>query len=163
MKRILGASLLVFAGVMGVLALAPAAAAVSLPDPPGSVRGTVARYHFDSPDYKIDSKDQTDVFLRQIVLLPGQSTGWHVHPGPELVVVTQGTSTLYILQADGTCTAQTYHVGQAFFSQPGEVHMAKNNDPTIPLKSSVTIFGMPVGAPYRTAQPAPSNASCPAS
>lgn len=164
MNRIFGSSLLVFAGVVGVLAITEAATAgVSLPDPPGSFRGTVAAYHFDSPAFKIDSKHQSDVFLRQIALLPGQSTGWHTHPGPELVVITQGTSTLYVRQADGTCTAETFQVGQAFFTPPGEVHMAKNNGMSTTLKSSVTLIGMPVGAPYRSAQPAPADSSCPAS
>ena len=41
---------------------------------------------------------------------PGQSSGWHRHPGLHLVTVVSGTLTVY----DGDCTAATYGPGQEY-------------------------------------------------
>jgi hypothetical protein len=52
-------------------------------------------YHETSPDFKIFSKNPTDTVVLTTTIDPGGSTGWHSHPGPAFIVVTQGTLTVY--------------------------------------------------------------------
>jgi quercetin dioxygenase-like cupin family protein len=52
---------------------------------------------------------------------PGQSSGWHRHPGLHLVTVVSGTLTVY----DRNCTAATYAPGQSYLGGD-EPHLARN-------------------------------------
>jgi quercetin dioxygenase-like cupin family protein len=52
----------------------------------------------------------TNAVLQHIQLGPNQSTGWHTHPGPNIVFVGAGSATLM----DAHCSVTTYGVGQAF-------------------------------------------------
>src|SRR4249919_2741362 len=75
----------------------------------------------------------TDIAMSQITVNPGGSSGWHSHPGGAIVVVAQGTLTVYQAGADGShgdashgdashgdgshgdaCESTTYRAGQAF-------------------------------------------------
>jgi quercetin dioxygenase-like cupin family protein len=48
--------------------------------------------------------------LQHIHFPPNFSTGWHTHPGPNLVLIMSGTSTLI----DEHCNETTYGPGQGF-------------------------------------------------
>lgn len=52
----------------------------------------------------------TNVVLQHLVFTPGQSTLWHTHPGPNLVLVVSGE---FIL-TDNHCKVTTYTDGQGF-------------------------------------------------
>ena len=52
---------------------------------------------------------------------PGQTSGWHRHPGMHLVTVVSGTLTVY----DRDCTATTYAPGQSYLGGD-EPHLARN-------------------------------------
>jgi quercetin dioxygenase-like cupin family protein len=67
----------------------------------------------------------TDIGVDQVSLDPSGHTGWHAHPGPVFVTVTDGSLTWY----DGSnplCTAHTYHVGDSFIESAYKVHNAVN-------------------------------------
>jgi hypothetical protein len=67
-------------------------------------------------------------------------------------MVKSGTVTR--VNADG-CTHETFSAGQGFFEQPNAVHLAENKS-SEPAETYVT-FIVPVGAPLRVDEPAPSN------
>ncbi len=49
----------------------------------------------------------SDLYVQQNTWQPGGSTGWHTHPGPSFVIVTQGSVTVYE-GSDKTCTPHVY-------------------------------------------------------
>ena len=62
----------------------------------------------------------TDVAMATITVQPGGSSGWHSHPGGAIIVVKEGTLTVY--ESIGKhCEVETYSAGQAFIERPGEV------------------------------------------
>jgi len=64
-----------------------------------------------------------DVTALRITLPPGASTGWHRHPGPGFMVVTQGAVTMYA----NDCTKTTYNKGQAYVEVPGLANLVRND------------------------------------
>ena len=82
-----------------------------------------------------------DVQQTLMVFQAGSETGWHIHPGPVVVVVKTGALTE--THADG---CQTVHpAGSVFFESPGEVHNATNLTGGV-AKAYVT-FILPAGSP----------------
>jgi quercetin dioxygenase-like cupin family protein len=61
----------------------------------------------------------TNSVLQHIRFAPGQSTGWHTHPGPNIILVVAGTETL----TDEHCNVTTYGSGEGFATGLG-VHKA---------------------------------------
>jgi quercetin dioxygenase-like cupin family protein len=124
----------------------------------GLPHGTIlARGAFASPtDVKIKStlggefrvmnvKNSADAIVQQVTISPGAMTGWHSHHGPVVVVVAEGTMTLY--QADdSSCTGETYTAGQVFVDPgQGNVHNALNEGST-GVVLYATYFDVPPGA-----------------
>jgi quercetin dioxygenase-like cupin family protein len=100
---------------------------------------------------KVESKDAASFTVAHLTFAPGGTTGWHVHPGPVLVIVKTGAVTKY--SADD-CTAQTYTAGQAFVEHgPTDENMVRN-DGSVPAETIVT-FITPPGAPIRDDAPPP--------
>lgn len=82
----------------------------------------------------------SDVLQALLVFQPGAETGWHVHPGPVVVVVKSGA--LVETHSNG-CT--TLHpTGSVFFESAGEVHNATN--PTNGMAEVYATFLSPEGA-----------------
>jgi len=52
----------------------------------------------------------TNAVLQHLRFAPGQSTLWHTHPGPNIVLLVEGTMTLI----DKHCNVTTYRDGQGF-------------------------------------------------
>jgi len=52
----------------------------------------------------------TNAVLQHLHFAPGQSTLWHTHPGPNIVLLVEGTMTLI----DEHCNVTTYRDGQGF-------------------------------------------------
>lgn len=67
-------------------------------------------------------KGATDVLQAELIFQPGGSAGWHIHPGPVVVVVKSGKLTE--IHSSGCKTV--HDTGSAFFEQPGEVHNVLN-------------------------------------
>ncbi len=92
----------------------------------------------------------SDLYITQNTIQPGGQSGWHTHPGPSLVTVTEGTVTVY--QDD--CTSATYSVGQTFTDLGcGDVHNVRNE--TGVQAKTVAVQIVPHGAVRREDKPDP--------
>jgi quercetin dioxygenase-like cupin family protein len=58
----------------------------------------------------INQAHGTTTVLQHLHFTPGQSTLWHTHPGPNIVLVVSGSLTL----TDNHCNVTTYGDGQGF-------------------------------------------------
>jgi len=105
----------------------------------------------------IPLKAGTNVAMAQITVVPGGSSGWHSHPGGAIIVVQQGSLTVYE-SIGNRCEIATYGAGQAFVERPGEVDQVINTG-TVPYTLFVTFPRVPVGASARTDEPDPG--TCP--
>ncbi len=99
----------------------------------------------------------TDVAMAQITVAPGGSSGWHSHPGGAIVVVKQGSLTVYG-SAGSRCETTTYGAGQAFIERPGELDDVLNTG-TVPYVLFVTFPRVPQGDSARIDEPNPG--TCP--
>lgn len=109
-------TLTLFAVVVGVATLAYAVLP-STDIPPSAVPlGTLAGktpvnvFSVDAFTRAINQAHGTNAVLQHLQLGPNQSTGWHTHPGPNIVLVAAGDGTL----TDAHCGVTAYGPGQAF-------------------------------------------------
>ena len=111
-------SLLVLGILLGASILAGVAYA-ALPartvDPSTVPIGTLATTSMDVLSVSaftraINQAHGTNTVLQHLTFAPGQSTLWHTHPGPNLVLVVGGSLTL----TDKHCHVTTYTDGQGF-------------------------------------------------
>ena len=157
------------AAVAGVVVLAAGAAAVATPasPPPLFSSSTVSVGRFGDIDVKtndanphhvkIQTKGESDVYVVMNTVQPGGNSGWHTHPGPSLITVTQGTATFYDAD-DPTCTPRTVSAPNGTIDPgDGHVHLLRNEG-TVTLVT-VTVAIIPAGAARRIDAPAPAN--CP--
>jgi quercetin dioxygenase-like cupin family protein len=108
-----------------------------------------------APNVKATFKRPSDFVVADLRLDPGGTTGWHSHPGPALVVVKDGTITLYDGD-DRRCRPHRYGPGQAFVDQGGgHVHIARN-ETRHPVQVLVT-FIIPKGTEPFIDAPDPGN------
>ena len=128
--------------------LAPAAAAPAGPGVPQLLGVGLIDYPVDlrTPGPAVFS-------VRELVIPPGGTTGWHTHPGTETSVVTRGTLTVQI--RDG-CAPIRFDAGDALFVADAVPHVQRNEG-TAPVEMVVTYLLAP-GAPDRVDAPPP----CPA-
>jgi mannose-6-phosphate isomerase-like protein (cupin superfamily) len=69
-----------------------------------------------------------DLAFQQLTIAPGGHTGWHTHPGPTFVAVSQGEGTLY-RDAAG-CPNVKYGPNAGFFQPSSETHNFRNEGTT---------------------------------
>lgn len=69
--------------------------------------------------------DDTDIGADRLVIQPGGVSGWHAHPGPVFVTVTQGSVT-WFNGSDPLCGSRTYSTGQSFIEPAYGVHNVIN-------------------------------------
>jgi hypothetical protein len=140
---------------MALLALA-ASVAVTMASPASGVTPTVlARGTYDafkvksapnSPvDFKAMAKSPIDVVVRRHDYAVGSTTGWHSHPGPVFITVTQGQLTYYEYD-DPACTPHVVSMGQGFVDD-GRGHIVRNESGQPAQDVSVIIA--PVGGAFR--------------
>ena len=138
-------------------------------------RGNAGALHVNSKangyGVQIKARDNTDIAVADIVVVPGGTSGWHSHPGPVLVVVKTGAITFYSVRAHGDdenenghhrddpdCSRTVHPAGTAFIEAGGHVVLAKNEGST---DATVTAtYFVPAGAATRIDQPAPGG-NCP--
>ena len=109
----------------------------------------------------IQTKGASDLYVQQNTWQPGGSTGWHTHPGPSFVIVTQGSVTTYDGD-DPTCTPHVYTAGTAnnAFIDPGGGHVHIIRNETDAVAQTIAVQLIPAGATRRQdVTPAPGN--CP--
>jgi quercetin dioxygenase-like cupin family protein len=96
--------------------------------------------------------EATDLSIIKNTFVPGGTFGWHRHPGPSLVMITQGTLTLYEA-GDPTCTPHLYPAGSAFIDNAGDAHNVRNE--TAGTVEVYVVRMLPAGAPPRIDMPDP--------
>jgi quercetin dioxygenase-like cupin family protein len=82
--------------------------------------------HLNSDRVKFQTKDATDVQVRQFVIAPGGFSGWHHHPGMVIVAVASGAVTV----TESDCSSETYGPGLpngAVFVEGGDEPMQAAN------------------------------------
>ena len=140
------------AGVVTAIFVAPGFAT-----PPSGLTNVALARGTDVSDGTIPLQVGTDVTMAQISVNPGGSSGWHSHPGGAIIVVAQGTLTVYHARGDA-CETTTYSAGQAFIERPGEVDNVLNEGSS-PYVLYVTFPRVPQGGSARIDQPDPG--TCP--
>jgi quercetin dioxygenase-like cupin family protein len=145
--------------------------------PPSMLTNVTLARGTDQSHGTIPMQFGTDFVMSEITVNPGGSSGWHSHPGGAIIVVEQGTLTVYSPGGDSHgqggddshsqsgdgwhsqgCQTTTYTAGQAFIERPGEVDQVINNG-TIPYVLFVTFPRVPQGGSARIDQPDPG--TCP--
>lgn len=121
-------------------------------------RGNVGTFHIQSKadgyHVELKSRDNTDIAVANIVVVPGGHSGWHTHPGPVLVVVKTGAITFYHGD-DHTCSPTRYPAGTAFIEEGGRVGIARNEEAV--ETTVVATFFVPAGGPTRLDADRPGN------
>ena len=115
----------------------------------------------------IQTKGSSDLYVQQNTWDPATcqnkcipSTGWHTHPGPSFVIVTQGSVTAYDGD-DPTCTPHLYTANTAnnAFIDPGDGHVHIIRDESGAIAKTIAVQLIPAGADRR--QDAPNPGNCP--
>jgi hypothetical protein len=111
----------------------------------------------DSPvDFQVKAKSAVDVVVRKHDYAVGSHTGWHSHPGPVFITVTQGTLTYYLYD-DPTCTPHRVSAPNGFVDD-ARGHMVRNESGQLAQDMSV-IIAPPAPALFRGELDAP-NPNC---
>jgi hypothetical protein len=168
-------ALALIVGLVGVAAYASNVRAT--PATPQAFSGsTLAKATFDEIDShvvaepgwqeKIKTHGASDLYVQQNTWDPAlcggciPSTGWHTHPGPSLITVTQGSVTVYDGD-DPTCTPHVYianTANNAFVDDGGgHVHLIRNESGTVAKAIAVQLI--PAGAGRRDDSPDPGTCS----
>lgn len=162
----------VCAALVAALASAVYAANVMATSPSGFTGTTLAKARYgeifshvrtQSPRFwneVIKTEGASNLYVQQNTWQPGGSTGWHTHPGPSFVIVTQGSVTAYDGD-DPTCTPHVYTAGTATnaFIDPGGGHVHIVRDETGAVAQAIAVQLIPADATRRQDAPDPGN--CP--
>ncbi|HUF06564.1 MAG TPA: cupin domain-containing protein [Candidatus Binatia bacterium] len=90
-----------------------------------------------------NARDIGETIVQEITIQPGGFTGWHTHPGPVVVMVEEGTFTVY-QGGDADCTPFAYGPNESFIDPgQGNVHSARNNG-SVPMVAWAIYFDVPV-------------------
>lgn len=107
---------------------------------------------------KIKTHGNSDLYVQQNTWQAGGSTGWHTHPGPSFLIVTEGSVTVYEAD-DPACTPHVYTAGTAENSfldiGGGAVHLIRNETGSVARTTAVQLI--PAGADRRQDAPDPGN------
>jgi len=117
------------------------------------VESKVSKPHWEE---ELQTQGLSDLYVQQNTWDPTTcggcipSTGWHTHPGPSLVIVTQGTVTAYDGD-DPTCTPHVYTANTANNSfldiGGGQVHILR--DESGARAQTIAVQLVPSGAARR--------------
>jgi predicted metal-dependent enzyme (double-stranded beta helix superfamily) len=98
----------------------------------------------------IQTRGDSDLYIQSNTWQPGGSTGWHTHPGPSFVIVTQGSVTVYEGD-DPSCTPHVYTADtpdNSFVDAGGgDVHLIRNE--TGAVAKTMAVQFVPAGATRR--------------
>jgi hypothetical protein len=147
---------------VALVALAAFVAVTRAQPPTGVVptllaRGTYGSFNIRSDphgaidDFRARSESPIDIVVQKHDFAPGGSTGWHSHPGPIFITVTQGQLTFYE-RDDPTCSPHVVSAGHGYVDSGGG-HIGRNE--TDQPAQDVAVAAAPVGAAFRTELDAP--------
>jgi hypothetical protein len=150
--------------LMGTMAMVTVGGLVAVTNasPPSGVtptvlaRGTYADFKVrtkrSSPlDVKAKSRSPVDFVVRKHDYAVGSTTGWHSHPGPVFITVTQGTL-VYYLYNDRKCTPHVVSAGRGFVDD-GAGHIVRNESGQ--PAQDVSVILAPVAGTFRGELDAP--------
>ena len=104
---------------------------------------------------ELTTRGLSDGYLVDNKFAPGQSSGWHSHPGPSLIFVVTGTVTNYE-STRPHCAGKIYTAGSSFVDEGGtDVHMLRNEG-SVPAET-IAVQLIPSGQPRRIDEPEPAN------
>ena len=110
------------------------------PPPPAVQIFTQALGSSPEKEVELHVNGPSDVVQALLVFQPAGETGWHIHPGPVVVIVSSGALTE--TYSNG---CQTVHpAGSVFFERAGEVHNVANK--TGGLSVANATFLLPTGS-----------------
>lgn len=141
------------ASLVVIVGAAAAYSSTVLATPPSGLTNTPLARGTNTSNGSIPLQFGTDVAMAQITVEPGGSSGWHSHPGGAIVVVKQGSLTVY-RSLGSQCQTETYGAGQAFIERPGEVDDVFNTG-AVPYILFVTFPRVPQGDSARIDEPNP--------
>jgi hypothetical protein len=101
--------------------------------------------------FAANAKSPLDIVVRKHEYAPRSSTGWHTHPGPVFITVTQGQLTFYEYD-DPTCTPHVVSAGQGYVDS-GHGHIGRN-ETELPAQD-VSVIIAPVAGAFRGELDAP--------
>ena len=107
-------------------------------------------------EFDVKAKSVVDVVVRKHDYAVASHTGWHSHPGPVFITVTEGTLTYYLYD-DPTCTPHVVTKGSGFVDD-GRGHMVRNESGQ-PAQDVSVIIAPPAPALFRGELDAP-NPNC---
>jgi Cupin domain len=150
------------AAAIAVAALAAFVAITKASPPSGVVPTLLARGTYDGFNVRSDprgpihnlrahSTGPLDIVVRKHDYAPGSRTGWHAHPGPVFITVTQGELTYYHYD-DPTCSPHVVTVGQGFVDT-GRGHIVRNESGQ--SAQDISVITAPVGGAFRIELDAP--------
>jgi quercetin dioxygenase-like cupin family protein len=102
--------------------------------------------------------DDTDIGADRLTVQPSGYSGWHAHPAPVHVTVTQG-SVIWYDGSDPLCTPHTYNTGESFIEPAYKVHNVVNASNSAGAEF-IAIVIKPVGyvgLAFRIDRPEPNN------
>lgn len=105
----------------------------------------------DKWDLFLKTKDNSDVGVDRLTVIPGGQSGWHTHAGITMITVISGEVRI----TDGlNCSARSHRAGDSFIEPANRPHIVRN------LSSSVTaeltaVQIRPAGTRPRIDAPAP--------
>jgi quercetin dioxygenase-like cupin family protein len=147
-------------GLLGALAVAVYGVITWASTPVGVTptligRGTFHEFEVKSHNsafkFEAEAEPEVDFVVRTNDYAPGSSTGWHTHPGPVFITVTQGEVTFYEVD-DPRCSPKVVREGEGYVDT-GHGHIGRN-ETSNPAKDVVVAIA-PVGRPFRSELPAP--------
>ena len=153
---------------LGAIAAISLAAAQAIATPGSGFSGApISNGNFGALDIKADklghwdlllkTKDQTDVFVNVLTVAPGGQSGWHSHPIPLLITVTEG-SVRWTNGSDAACPTTTYVAGDSYVEPANQIHLVHNA--TGATARFVAVGFSPRNTPVRTDEAIPQ--TCPA-
>ena len=165
-RRIRGRVLLIGSAALALLLTNSFAAGTAMATPPSGVVTTqiasgvlpeAVRVKFGAQGEGFgNGTEATDLSIIKNTFAPGGTFGWHRHPGPSLVMVTQGTLTLYE-EGDLCRTGRPVPAGSAFIDMAEHTHIVNNE-----TNSTVEVYVvrmLPAGATPRIDMPVPDGCS----
>lgn len=105
-------------------------------------------------DVYLKTKASSDVYVTRNAIAVGGQSGWHRHPGPSLITVTDGEIVAYDSH-NPLCTPKVYKTGEGFIDAGDHAHLLRNESGA--PAETVAVQFLPVGATRRIDAPKPNN------
>jgi hypothetical protein len=120
----------------------------------GVTKTVIAQGAFPGDGKRIRMDDPLDIHNWILDFVPFGELGWHMHPGPVVVTVKQGTLTKFEING----CSHVYHAGETFEELPFKGHNLVEQSGA--AAETVAVFFIPSGQPVRIDLPAPEPETC---